>query len=135
MESNGVAGRIHVSEAVATELQKGGYSRWLVAREDKVHAKGKGAMQTYWIVGGAHSTGGMSGDESDFEGSTTQALGGVSTDDSLNNQDLNNGDIIMADREVEDNIMLDIEEKLQRRASLRALQNKGQQPPTQQASF
>ncbi|CAB9519856.1 Receptor-type guanylate cyclase gcy [Seminavis robusta] len=45
MESNGVKGRIHVSEACADLLP----TKWLTRREDKVVAKGKGEMQTYWV--------------------------------------------------------------------------------------
>lgn len=110
MESNGEPGRIHVSEAVATELKDHAYGRWLVAREDKVNAKGKGEMQTYYIVGmSAPSSSEMSGDGTDYEGSTTRHA----------------GDVVLADRdfeslrEDEDEAMLDIEEKLQHRASLR----------------
>ena len=47
MESNGVRNRIQVSEATAEELRAFGKSDWLVPREDKIFAKGKGEMQTY----------------------------------------------------------------------------------------
>ena len=50
MESNGIKGRIHVSESTATELIAMDCSSWLTPREDKVHAKGKGLMQTYWVL-------------------------------------------------------------------------------------
>ena len=50
MESNGIKGRIHVSESTATELIAMDCSSWLTPREDKVHAKGKGLMQTYWLL-------------------------------------------------------------------------------------
>ena len=49
MESNGTKGRIHCSQATADELILSGKSSWLITREDKVTAKGKGEMQTYWI--------------------------------------------------------------------------------------
>ena len=44
MESNGVKGRIHCSEATADALQKLGKQNWLAPREDKIVAKGKGEM-------------------------------------------------------------------------------------------
>jgi class 3 adenylate cyclase len=48
MESNGAPNRIQVSESTATLIQLSGKGHWLQARSDKVHAKGKGEMQTYW---------------------------------------------------------------------------------------
>jgi hypothetical protein len=52
--SNGVRGRIHVSQATADALTAKGKGQWLKAREDKIVAKGKGEMQTYFIdMGGA----------------------------------------------------------------------------------
>ncbi|CAB9525722.1 Receptor-type guanylate cyclase gcy [Seminavis robusta] len=49
MESNGQPGRIHASATTATELQKLGKAEWLTLREDKITAKGKGLMTTYWV--------------------------------------------------------------------------------------
>jgi class 3 adenylate cyclase len=49
MESNGERGRIHVSQATADALIAKGKSSWVVARPDKITAKGKGEMQTYWV--------------------------------------------------------------------------------------
>lgn len=50
MESNGVKGRIHVSEATAIELRSKGKQAWLQPRSNKVVAKGKGELQTYWVT-------------------------------------------------------------------------------------
>ena len=50
MESNGVRGRIQVSQATADALIAKGKSHWLTPREDKVVAKGKGEMQTYFVA-------------------------------------------------------------------------------------
>lgn len=50
MESNGSKGRIHLSESTAELLQAAGLSDWVVPREDRIEAKGKGSMQTYWIA-------------------------------------------------------------------------------------
>ena len=49
MESNGVAGRIHVSQATADELLARGRQGWISPREDKIVAKGKGELQTYFV--------------------------------------------------------------------------------------
>jgi class 3 adenylate cyclase len=49
MESNGMANRIHCSQSTADQLTVAGKDQWLVKREDLVEAKGKGAMQTYWV--------------------------------------------------------------------------------------
>lgn len=49
MESNGMPNRIHVSEETAEELSAKGKACWLTPREDKIVAKGKGEMQTYWV--------------------------------------------------------------------------------------
>lgn len=49
MESNGFPGRINVSQATADELIKAGKRHWLVQREDKIVAKGKGELTAYFI--------------------------------------------------------------------------------------
>ncbi|CAB9504323.1 Receptor-type guanylate cyclase gcy [Seminavis robusta] len=50
MESNGERDRIHVSPATAEALIARGKGAWLTPREDKIVAKGKGEMQTYWVI-------------------------------------------------------------------------------------
>ena len=45
MESNGVKGTIHVSASTAALLP----AKWLTEREDKIVAKGKGEMTTYFV--------------------------------------------------------------------------------------
>ncbi|CAJ1951428.1 unnamed protein product [Cylindrotheca closterium] len=49
MESNGMSGKIHVSQSTADELVKLGRSSWLVACDEKLPIKGKGDMQTYFV--------------------------------------------------------------------------------------
>jgi len=49
MESTGKAGKIQVSEETAELIRLDRKERWLIKREDKIHAKGKGELQTYWI--------------------------------------------------------------------------------------
>lgn len=48
MESNGAPNRIHMSEATATLIKAAGKGTWITMREDRIMAKGKGEMQTYW---------------------------------------------------------------------------------------
>ena len=49
MESNGEKNKIQVSQDTADLLVSHGKQSWLSKREDLIQAKGKGAMQTYWI--------------------------------------------------------------------------------------
>ena len=98
MESNGVKGRIHCSEATAAALIAKGKESWLTPREDKVIAKGKGEMQTYFVhptssTGRGSVRSGMSGMTESVTGSTSlpapvaaQADGFLAVDDiSTNN--------------------------------------------------
>jgi class 3 adenylate cyclase len=48
MESTGQAGKIQLSEETAELLRMDNKGSWLKKREDKVAAKGKGTLQTYW---------------------------------------------------------------------------------------
>ena len=57
MESNGEPNQIHLSEATAELLRAAGKDHWLKKREDLVEAKGKGAMQCYWLDVHAFSAG------------------------------------------------------------------------------
>lgn len=49
MESNSMRGRIQVSEQTADLLFAASKENWLIKREDKIDAKGKGKLQTYWL--------------------------------------------------------------------------------------
>jgi hypothetical protein len=49
METTGIMGKIHVSQETADALIVGGKSSWLITREEKIVAKGKGSMQTYYV--------------------------------------------------------------------------------------
>jgi hypothetical protein len=49
MESNGLEHCIHASKETADCLTSLGRGHWVRPREDKIHAKGKGELQTYWI--------------------------------------------------------------------------------------
>ena len=50
MESSSKAGRVQLSLDTANHLIAAGKESWIQAREDRVHAKGKGILQTYWLV-------------------------------------------------------------------------------------
>jgi class 3 adenylate cyclase len=50
MESTGIRGKIQISEDTADLLQSAGKDRWIKRRDEKVVAKGKGEMQTYWLA-------------------------------------------------------------------------------------
>jgi class 3 adenylate cyclase len=45
VESNGIPGRIQVSQDTADLIIEAGNGHWLQKRQDKVAAKGKGLMQ------------------------------------------------------------------------------------------
>jgi Adenylate and Guanylate cyclase catalytic domain len=55
MESTGGRNQIHCSQETAALIGAAGKS-WTFAREDKVHAKGKGQLQTYWIEFGSRNS-------------------------------------------------------------------------------
>lgn len=50
LESTGMRNRIQVSHTTAAEIEKLGKGHWLTKREDVVVAKGKGAIESYWLV-------------------------------------------------------------------------------------
>lgn len=49
MESNGIRGRIHASKATANELFTREKTKWLTPRKNKIIAKGKEVMKTFWV--------------------------------------------------------------------------------------
>ena len=66
METNGIVGKIHVSDATANALIAKGKPHWLEPRSDKIVAKGKGELQTFWV---STRTGGSSGPRSSAQAS------------------------------------------------------------------
>jgi hypothetical protein len=50
IETTGKKNMIHISETTANILQAFGKGHWTKLREDRVNAKGKGEMTTYWLV-------------------------------------------------------------------------------------
>ena len=55
MESTGVTNRIQVSKETADLIIAGGKEHWIKPRTNKVFAKGKGELQTFWFVQGTDS--------------------------------------------------------------------------------
>mmetsp|Transcript_1046 Transcript_1046/g.2212 ORF Transcript_1046/g.2212 Transcript_1046/m.2212 type:complete len:1145 (-) Transcript_1046:169-3603(-) len=49
IETTGKKGMIHISQSTAELLQEAGKGHWIIPREDKVVAKGKGELITYWM--------------------------------------------------------------------------------------
>ena len=49
IESHGKKNRIHISKETASLLEAAGKAHWVTPREDKIVAKGKGEMVTYWL--------------------------------------------------------------------------------------
>eukprot|EP00977_Amphora_coffeiformis_P005788 scaffold1221_cov207-Amphora_coffeaeformis.AAC.47 len=73
MESTGERGRIQVSEETAQLLVAAGKKHWLLQRADIVHAKGKGALKTFWLVDEKQSSDTRSNDATSTEEHTNEA--------------------------------------------------------------
>ena len=76
MESTGQAFRIQVSQQTADLLIEAGKNRWLEARQDLVTAKGKGKLQTYWVVlrpPSSQSRGSMTNSSQEYESYPSQS--------------------------------------------------------------
>lgn len=56
MESTGVKGRIHISQATRDLLCQSGLNAWVQERGTTISVKGKGDMQTYWLLSRAEQT-------------------------------------------------------------------------------
>eukprot|EP00522_Entomoneis_paludosa_P013724 CAMPEP_0172441438 /NCGR_PEP_ID=MMETSP1065-20121228/1982_1 /TAXON_ID=265537 /ORGANISM="Amphiprora paludosa, Strain CCMP125" /LENGTH=1154 /DNA_ID=CAMNT_0013190803 /DNA_START=176 /DNA_END=3640 /DNA_ORIENTATION=+ len=71
MESTGIPNKIHVSQETADLLAAAGKSQWLRTRKEKVVAKGKGELQTYWLDSTGETGTSTTSGESDEEDSKT----------------------------------------------------------------
>ena len=60
IETTGQRDRIHVSQETADLLIAAGKGHWIVPREDKVTAKGKGELTTFWLKVAGAATGASS---------------------------------------------------------------------------
>lgn len=87
MESNGAPNRIHISQETAERLQKQNKGHWCMAREEKIIAKGKGEMQTYWLVLKGDKTGGAS----------SSSGGGTESNSDEDDADFDDNDILHRD--------------------------------------
>lgn len=81
MESNGRRNDIHISEETAFLITAAGKEHWLIPREDKIHAKGKGELTTFWLKsrkasGGSVTTSGSDSVVSIGETDATASTGG-----------------------------------------------------------
>jgi len=61
MESTGVKNRIQLSQQTADLLIEAGKEHWIIKREEKVKAKGKGDLTTYFLLGNRKSGSAHSG--------------------------------------------------------------------------
>jgi len=77
MESTGQPNHIQCSQATAILLKEEGKDSWLKARAEKVFAKGKGELQTYWIKNRSRQRHGSSGNT---VGSISGSQSGLSDD-------------------------------------------------------
>ena len=50
MESTGIKNKIQISQETANLLKEGGMGAWLRMRDTTISAKGKGELQTYWLL-------------------------------------------------------------------------------------
>ena len=50
MEQSGLRDKIQMSRVTADILIQAGKSRWIKKRNDAVFAKGKGLLETYWLL-------------------------------------------------------------------------------------
>ena len=57
MESNGIRDKIQISQETADLLIAAGKPEWCTQREDKIVAKGKGELTTYWLKVGMNHAG------------------------------------------------------------------------------
>jgi len=61
IESNGQRNRIHVSSETANLIMSSGKDQWVTERDDKINAKGKGELTTYWLSIKSSNTGSSKG--------------------------------------------------------------------------
>lgn len=76
MESTGETNRIHISKETAELLTAAGKAHWVHPRAEMVIAKGKGALQTYWLQLKTEEAGESSHDE-EYTRDTTGRLNGL----------------------------------------------------------
>jgi class 3 adenylate cyclase len=81
VESTSLPGRVQLSKDTAELVMKGGKGHWLEERKDRVSAKGKGEIETYWLKAtfyqqnATRSTSGSIVDEYDTESNDQAVVG------------------------------------------------------------
>jgi 3'5'-cyclic nucleotide phosphodiesterase/Adenylate and Guanylate cyclase catalytic domain len=81
MESSSAPSRIHGSEQTVACLRHANKAGWAVSREDKVHLKGKGTVQTYWLDPRREKSQSVASKRSDSVSSALRPeLGGITLD-------------------------------------------------------
>lgn len=85
IESTGKRNKIHISMETAELLQHASKGHWIRRREQQVEAKGKGKLQTYWLLLKDEEASGGSGESTaDLSGSEREGS------DDMNNSNNNN---------------------------------------------
>jgi class 3 adenylate cyclase len=110
VETTGLTNKIHISHETAVLLQMSGKGHWATPREEKVVAKGKGEMQTYFLgLKGASAMSTSSGGSSD-----TGSIRGSLVDDETKNSIPQDRNITNKDRANEDQATRTVSEKQRR---------------------
>jgi hypothetical protein len=91
IETSGMRDKIHISEETASLLIEAGKNNWFKPREDVIVAKGKGALQTYWLTPKNET-------RSNYQGSTLD--GGENTTSSDLNMNVTEAEALNASRTV-----------------------------------
>ena len=52
LKSTGKGGRIHISQETHDYVVSSGKAHWMEVRREKIYAKGKGELSTYWVTNG-----------------------------------------------------------------------------------
>ena len=78
MESTGKREFIQISQETADLLVGAGKQHWIQPRKEKIHAKGKGELQTYWlnIDGGENKTSSVTTSETSADSGDVASTGG-----------------------------------------------------------
>lgn len=87
MESTGKRGCIHISQETADEITISGKSAWIKDRSDKVTAKGKGELTTFWLSLTDHSSSGDAHSESASARMEASTAGESDTGSAVNAED------------------------------------------------
>jgi class 3 adenylate cyclase len=74
MESTGLSDQIHASQETADALIAKGKSHWLTPRDDRIVAKGKGELNTFWVSSRKHNSSGASVSNTNTDGSDNDEL-------------------------------------------------------------